>query len=66
VTDCPALYTVCPPALLACQTHFPDGEDELALPAEWFNIMNIPEIVNVGDEGDMGIYPAGDSQFVGN
>ena len=66
VTDFPLSYTFCPPALLACPAYFHDREDELSLSAEWFDVMNITNIVDVRDERNVGIYPGRDSKFIGD
>jgi hypothetical protein len=49
VTDCPQSSALCPPALLAGLAHLHDRENELSLSTKWFNIVNIAEIVDVGD-----------------
>ena len=50
VTDCPLSNTFYPPALLACPAHFHDREDKLSFSTEWFNIIDITNIVNMRDE----------------
>jgi hypothetical protein len=41
-------------------TYFPDRLNDLPFFAEWFDIMDITNIVNVGDERNVGIRTAGD------
>jgi len=60
VTDCRWSYGFCPPALLAGTTDFFDRLNELPLSAERFDIVNIADIVYVGDKRDVGIGAARD------
>ena len=45
---------------------FLDRVDKLPFPAERFDIVHVPDIVDVGDERDVGIGAAGKAQLIGN
>jgi hypothetical protein len=45
-------------------TNLFDGLNKLSLATEWFNIVNVTEIVNMGDQGNMGIYSARNPEFI--
>ena len=66
VTDTRRSDRFCPLTSSACLADFTDRMDILSFPAERFNIVHIPDIVNVWDERDVGVGPAGQAQLVGN
>jgi len=66
VTDCHGSFTFCPPALLAGTTNFLYWLNELSLSAERFDVMNITNIVDMGDERYVGIGTAWYAECTGD
>lgn len=60
------LYALSPTATLAGAADFFNRLDEQAFSAERYNVVHITNIIDVGNERDMGVCPACNAELISN